>query len=79
MDIKVLGTGCAKCHTVEQNVRKATEELKIQANIEKVEDIMQIMKYGVMTTPALIINDKVIFSGKNPSLNEIKDIIQKAV
>ena len=79
MNIKVLGTGCAKCHTVEQNVRKAIDELKIQANIEKVEDIMQIMKYGVMTTPALIINDKVIFSGKNPSLSEIKDIIQKAV
>lgn len=79
MNIKVLGTRCAKCHTVEQNVRKAIDELKIQANIEKVEDIMQIMKYGVMTTPALIINDKVIFSGKNPSLNEIKDIIQKAV
>ena len=78
MDIKILGTGCAKCHTVEQNVRKATTELNIQANIEKIEDIVQIMKFGVMSTPALIINDKVIFSGKNPSLNEIKEIIQKA-
>jgi len=75
MEIKVLGTGCAKCKTLEEQTRKAVEEKGIDANVEKVEDIMQIMTYGVMTTPALVIDGKVVVKGKVPSVNEIKELL----
>lgn len=77
MDIKVLGTGCAKCKTLEQTTRTAVSELGISANVEKEEDIVKIMGYGVMQTPALVINGKVVLSGRAPSTSEIKDIITK--
>ncbi len=75
MEIKVLGTGCAKCKSLEEVTRKAVEEKGVDATIEKVEDIMQIMTYGVMTTPALVINGKVAIKGKVPSVNEIKELL----
>lgn len=75
MEIKVLGPGCPKCKTLEQATRNAVQELGIEANVSKVEDIVQIMNYGVMRTPALVIDDKVIFSGKVATVNEIKEII----
>ncbi|WP_430809349.1 MULTISPECIES: thioredoxin family protein [unclassified Carboxylicivirga] len=75
MEIKVLGTGCAKCTSLEDVTRKAVEEKGISANIEKVEDIMQIMTYGVMTTPALVIDGKVVVKGRVPSLEEIKELL----
>lgn len=75
MEIKVLGTGCTKCSSLEEVTRKAVEEKGIDANIEKVEDIMQIMTYGVMTTPALVIDGKVVVKGKVPSVNEIKELL----
>lgn len=77
MDIKVLGTGCVKCKTLEQTTRTAVSELGISANVEKEEDIVKIMGYGVMQTPALVINGKVVLSGRAPSTSEIKDIITK--
>ncbi len=77
MEIKVLGTGCPKCKTLEQATRNAVSELGIDANISKVEDIVNIMNYGVMRTPALVIDEKVIFSGKVPSVSELKEIITK--
>jgi small redox-active disulfide protein 2 len=77
MEIKVLGTGCPKCKTLEQATRNAVSELGIDANISKVDDIVQIMNYGVMRTPALVIDEKVIFSGKVPSVSELKEIIAK--
>ncbi|PKP39194.1 MAG: thioredoxin family protein [Bacteroidetes bacterium HGW-Bacteroidetes-15] len=77
MEIKVLGTGCPKCKTLEQATRNAISELGINANVSKVEDIVDIMNYGVMRTPALVIDEKVIFSGKVPSMNELKEIISK--
>lgn len=79
MEIKVLGTGCPKCKTLEQATRNAVSELSIDANISKVEDIVDIMKYGVMRTPALVIEGKVIFSGRLPSINELKDLITKNI
>ncbi|MBU3111094.1 thioredoxin family protein [Clostridium lacusfryxellense] len=72
MIIKVLGSGCSNCKKLEENTRKAIEELGIEATIEKVTDFKQIMAYGVMKTPALVVNEKVKIMGKVPSAEEIK-------
>lgn len=77
MDIKILGPGCPKCKTLEKVTRDAVTELGITANIEKVEDIIKIMNYGIMHTPSLVINGKVVLSGQVPSLNQVKDILNK--
>jgi small redox-active disulfide protein 2 len=72
MIIKVLGTGCANCKKLEANTRIAVEELGLDAVIEKVTDIKDIMKYGVMKTPALVVDGKVKIMGRVPSAEEIK-------
>lgn len=77
MNIKVLGTGCSKCKTLEQATRKAIDEMGISADIEKIEDIVKIMSYGVMQTPALVINEKVTISGRVPSITELKELLIK--
>jgi small redox-active disulfide protein 2 len=77
MEIKVLGMGCANCKTLEKLTINALAELDIAANVEKVEDITKIMSYGLLRTPGLVINDKVVLSGHVPSLKDLKDIIQK--
>jgi len=73
MEIKVLGTGCAKCDSLVKAVKEAVAQKGIEASVEKVDDIMQIMSFGVMTTPALVIDGKVVVKGKVPS---VKDIIE---
>ena len=75
MEIKVLGTGCARCKSLEKVTRKAVEELNLNATVDKVEDIQKIMEYAVMRTPALVINDKVVLSGQVPKVAEIKDLL----
>jgi small redox-active disulfide protein 2 len=75
MEIKVLGTGCPKCKQLEKAVRDSIEELAIEANVSKVEDIMNIMAYGIMHTPGLVINEKVVLSGRLPSSSELKQIL----
>jgi small redox-active disulfide protein 2 len=75
MEIKILGTGCPKCKKLEEKTRQAVNELGIEANIEKVEDIMKIMEYGVMSTPGLVIDGKVVFSGRLPSSKELNDLL----
>ena len=77
MDIKVLGSGCAKCKTLEKITRQAVEELKLDATIEKIEDIQKIVEYGVMFTPALVIDGKVALKGRVPKLEEVKDILKQ--
>jgi small redox-active disulfide protein 2 len=77
MKIKVLGTGCAKCSTLEKTTKIAVDELGISAEVKKVEDIIEIMGYGVMRTPALVIDEKVVMSGKSLNLNEVKELLQK--
>lgn len=77
MEIKVLGTGCPKCKTLEEATRKAVDELGVNANISKEQDIAKIVNYGVMRTPALVIDDKVVLSGRVPSIGELKEIITK--
>ena len=75
MEIKVLGTGCAKCKTLEKVTRKAVEELNLDATVEKVEDIQKIMEYAVMRTPALVIDEKVVLSGQIPKVSELKELL----
>lgn len=77
MEIKVLGTGCAKCKSLEKLTNDVIAESKVEATIEKVEDIYKIMQFGVMSTPALVINQKVVLSGRLPSAAELKEIILK--
>ncbi len=77
MEIKVLGTGCAKCKSLEKATKQAIDELNINASVEKVEDIQEIMEYGVMSTPGLVINGKVVLSGKLPKVDELKEIISQ--
>lgn len=72
MVIKILGTGCANCKKLEENTRKAVEELGLDASVEKVTEIKDIMKYGVMKTPALVVDEKVKIMGRVPSSDEIK-------
>jgi small redox-active disulfide protein 2 len=75
MKIEVLGTGCAKCKTLYENAKKAVEESGTAAEIVKIEDIPKIMAYGVMSTPALVIDGQVKFSGKLASVAEIKGML----
>lgn len=72
MIIKVLGSGCANCKKLEENARKAVEELGIDAAIEKVEDFKSILGYGVMKTPALVVDEKVKIMGRVATVEEIK-------
>jgi small redox-active disulfide protein 2 len=75
MKIEVLGTGCAKCKTLYENVKRAVEESGKSAEIVKIEDIPSIMKHGVMSTPALVIDGQVKFSGKVASAAEIAGML----
>jgi len=75
MIIKILGTGCSNCKKLEANAKKAVEELGLEVTIEKVSDMKEIMKYGVMRTPAIVINEKVKMYGKICTVDEIKKYI----
>lgn len=77
MEIKILGTGCANCRNLEKATREAVAELAIDATVVKEEDIVKIMGYGVMRTPALVVDEKVVLYGRVPSVNEIKEILAK--
>lgn len=76
MIIKILGTGCANCKKLEANTKKAVEKLGIDATIEKVEDIQEIMAYGVMGTPALVVDEQVKIMGRVASPGEIEKHLQ---
>ena len=78
MLIKVLGTGCTNCRNLEKAAHSAVKELNIIAKVEKEEDIAKILAYGILRTPALVIDEKVVLSGKVPSIAEIKKLIQTA-
>jgi len=75
MEIIVLGTGCPNCKALEKATRDTIEELGIDATITKEEDIMKILAYGVMHTPALVVNEKVVSSGRIPSKNELRKLL----
>ena len=75
MEIKVLGTGCPKCKALTKAVEEVVNETGMDATINKVEDINDIMKFGVMVTPALVIDGKVVASGKVPKKEELKKLL----
>jgi small redox-active disulfide protein 2 len=75
MKIEILGTGCAKCKATEKVVRKAVEELGIQAEVVKIEDLQEIVDRGVMMTPAVVVDGEVKIVGHTPTVEEIKKII----
>lgn len=77
MDIKILGTGCPKCKTLEKLTREVVEQNGFNATITKVEDIMDIMQYNILSTPALVVNEKVEIKGRIPSAEEIKQVLSK--
>ena len=77
MEIKILGSGCPKCKTLEKLTRDVVSKNGIDATITKVEDIMEIMKYNIMITPALVIDGKAVTKGNIPSAEEIKQLLTK--
>lgn len=78
MEIQILGPGCTKCKRLEKMTAEMVAENGLQAKIEKVEDIFKIMQYGVMSTPGLVIDGKVVLSGRLPSASELKEILMKS-
>jgi len=76
MKIEILGTGCSKCKALEEATKQAVAQSGQFAQIEKVEDIMKIMEYGVMSTPGLVIDGKVVSTGKLLSVAEIVELIK---
>jgi small redox-active disulfide protein 2 len=79
MVIKVLGSGCPNCRALEKNTMQAVNDLGGIATVEKVKDILKIIDYKVMRTPALVINEHVVMSGRVPSVEEIKEIIRQNI
>lgn len=79
MEIKILGTGCPKCKTLEKMTRDVVDQNGFTANVTKVEDIVEIMKYGILATPALVVNEKVEIKGRVPSADEIKQVLLKSI
>jgi len=79
MKIKVLGPGCARCHQLEQTVKEVVKELSIDADIEYVKDIKKIMEYPILTTPGLVIDEKLVCSGRVPSKADVTTFITTAL
>ena len=79
MDIKVLGPGCAKCHKLEQVVKEVVQEMGIDIHVEKLSDMKKIMEYDILMTPGLVINGKVVVSGKIPDKAEVTKYIVNAL
>jgi len=75
MEIKVLGTGCPSCKTLEKITREVVAQNNIDATITKVEDISEIIKFNIMSTPALVVDGKVVLKGRVPSNEELKQIL----
>ena len=79
MEIKVLGPGCANCQTLDKLVRETDKEMRIEANIEHLQDLVKILDYNIISTPALVINEEVKSTGRVPNKAEIKQMINKAI
>ena len=75
--IQILGTGCAKCQKLADNTKQAADNLGLDYEMEKVTDINQIMGFGVMTTPGLAIDGKVLLTGKVPAVSDLEKLLQQ--
>lgn len=79
LNILVLGSGCKNCHLVEERAKQAVNELQVDAMVELVTDLQTLMRYAIMQTPAIVINDKVVSTGRVPAPSQIKTLIAAAV
>jgi small redox-active disulfide protein 2 len=79
LTIKVLGSGCANCKRVEQIVHKVVDEMSLEAQIIKVTEYPEIMAYNIMSTPGLVINEKVVSSGRIPTPAEVTTYVNDAI
>ena len=79
MNIKILGTGCARCHQLEKTAKEVVKELGIDATVEEVKDFNKILSYNVLITPGLVINEQLISRGKVPTKAEITQLIINAM
>ncbi len=79
MNIKILGTGCARCHELGKVVREVVAELKLDATIEEIKDLTKIVEYPILATPGLVINEKVVSSGQVPRKKDVEKLILDAV
>ena len=73
--VKILGAGCTKCKQTEAVVREAIEKFGIEADVQKIEDIQQIIQYNVLSTPAVVVDEVVKLKGRVPTINEIKEVL----
>ena len=79
MNIKILGSGCARCHQLGKTTREAVKEMGVDADIEEVKDINKIMEYPILTTPGLVINGQVVCTGRVPTKTELTQFIANAL
>jgi small redox-active disulfide protein 2 len=79
MDIKILGPGCAKCQSLEKTVQEVVAALKLDVKVEEIKDMKKIMQYPILMTPGLVINGKVVMSGKVPTKAEVERCIMNAL
>ena len=79
MNIKILGSGCARCHQLEKTAKEVVRDLGIDATIEEVKDINRIVEYAVLTTPGLVINEKLVCAGRLPTKAEFTQLITNAL
>jgi len=79
MNIKVLGPGCAKCQSLGKTVKEVVAALKLDVKVEEIKDMKKIMQYPILMTPGLVINEKVVLSGKVPSKAEVEQLIMNAL
>lgn len=79
MKIKVLGSGCARCHQLEETAKEVVKELGIDAEFEEIKDIKKIVEYPILTTPGLVIDEKLVCSGRVPSKAELLTFITTAL
>ena len=79
MNIKILGSGCARCHQLEKTTREVVKELGIDASIEEVKDMMKIVQYPILSTPGLVINEELVYAGRVTTKAELAHLIADAL
>jgi len=75
MRIQVLGPGCVRCHTLSRNTSEAVASLGLDAEVEEVADIAEIVRRGIMATPALVVDDEVVLSGRVPTVSHVRELL----